>query len=81
MAQQVEDLALSLRECYLLPGLGLLPLWHRAQLQLGFSPWLRTFHVPLVPPKKEKRTWCVLSTFSAVVNGKIMQQSLKSLGM
>ena len=28
--------------------LALPQLWHRSQLQLGFNPWLRNFHVPWV---------------------------------
>ena len=33
----------------------LLQLWHRLQLQLGFNPWPRNFHMSRVQPKKEKR--------------------------
>ena len=30
-------------------------LWHRLQLQLGFSPWPRNFNMPWVQPRKKKR--------------------------
>lgn len=46
MAQGVRDLAL-------------LSLWHRLQLQYGFNPWLRKFHMlwvhSLLPLQKKKR--------------------------
>ena len=34
----------------------LLQLWHRLQLQLGFSPWPRNFHMPQVSKKKKKKS-------------------------
>ena len=33
----------------------LLPLWHRLQLQCGFSLWLGNFHIPWVQQKKKKK--------------------------
>ena len=33
----------------------LLQLWLRLQLQLGFDPWPRNFHMPLVQPRKRKK--------------------------
>ena len=41
MAQQVKD-----------PGL--LQLWHRSQLWLGFDPWLRNFHMPQIGQKRRR---------------------------
>ena len=35
--------------------LALLPLWQRSQLQLGFDPWSRKFHMLLVQPKKRNK--------------------------
>lgn len=65
MVKRVKDLPLFLRQCGPIPGpvwwvkdTGLLQLWQRLQLQLGFHPWLGNFicceHSRKRKKKKEK---------------------------
>ena len=43
-------------------------LWHRSQLQLGFSPWPGNFHMLQTWPKKEKKYIYDLGGHSAVIS-------------
>lgn len=42
MTQQVKD-----------PAQG--QLWHKSEVWLGFGPWLRNFHLPMVQPLEGRR--------------------------